>query len=58
MNIGATFENSSNPVGEISGDAKEKLQEKMKKFQVMKEKYGIDKSNEDIAGADKGVSKE
>ncbi len=58
MNIGATFENSSNPNEEISGEAKEKWQEKEKKFKAMKEKYGIDKSNENNRGADKEGPKE
>ncbi|RST72020.1 hypothetical protein D4T97_017315 [Siminovitchia acidinfaciens] len=41
MNIGATFENSSNPSEEISNESKEKLKEKMKKLKKMKEKYGV-----------------
>lgn len=57
MNIGATFENSSNPSGEITGEAMEKWQEKMKKFNVMKEKYGIDENNRNKAEEDQGYQK-
>ncbi|GIN20879.1 MAG TPA: hypothetical protein DEO65_01475 [Bacillus bacterium] len=53
MNIGATFENSSNPSEGIPEEPMEKWQEKKKKFKAMKEKYGIDKSNENNRGADK-----
>ena len=48
MNIGATFENSSNPSEDMSVEAAEKWQEKVKKFKAMKEKYGIkDEENQE-----------